>query len=97
MVELEQRCSSSAMSASWRLSSDWLRRARLTSRSDIVRRCCASAWAAATSVAPRSAMRLLLRCCTSSVCFQKMMTPTHAASTDTPWIRAHSHGLFCAA
>ena len=91
------RCSSSAISDSWRFSSDWFRRARFTSRSDIACRWRASAWAAAISAALRSAISWLLRACAVSVLFQNTTTPTQPASTETPWMVAHSHGRFCPA
>ena len=85
------------MSASWRSSSDWLRRARLTNSSEIDWRWAAWAWTADSSDAASSDASRLLRCCSSSVFFQKMITPMHAASTATPWIAAQLHGRFCAA
>src|SRR5919112_6675646 len=68
----------------------WLRRARLTSRSDVNWRRCTSA--SASSRVSRSFCS-----CSSSVSRQKIITPTQATSTARPCTTDHSQGFAWAA
>ena len=77
--------SSWLMMSSCRYSRLWLRRARLTSRSEVNSR-------RASSASLSCLVRASAFCCSSSLVRQKITMPTQANSTATPWMPDQTQG-----